>query len=50
MPELAKACRRDMTKFCHDATNNDQIIPSLKKNIEVGQIFHSLRDKSSQIW
>ena len=50
MPGLAKACRRDMTEFCHDATNNDQIIPCLKKNIEVRQIFHSFRDKSSQIW
>ncbi|CAB3991054.1 Golgi apparatus 1, partial, partial [Paramuricea clavata] len=34
MPGLAKACRRDIIKFCYDATNNDQIIPSLKKNIE----------------
>ena len=34
MPGLAKACRRDMTKFCHGSTNNDQMIPCLKKNIE----------------
>ncbi len=38
MPGLAKACRKDIRDFCSDATNNDQMIPCLKKNIKVGQI------------
>lgn len=39
IPGLAKACRRDMTKFCSTATGNDQVIPCLKKNIEVRQVI-----------
>ncbi|XP_028417927.1 Golgi apparatus protein 1-like [Dendronephthya gigantea] len=34
MPGLEKACRRDISKFCEHVTNNDQVIPCLKKNIE----------------
>ena len=34
IPGLGKACRRDISKFCHKITNNDQVIPCLKKNIK----------------
>lgn len=42
MPGLAKACRLDMSKFCHEVTNNDQVIPCLKKNIKVRKIVRAL--------
>ena len=39
IPGLGKACRRDISKFCHKITNNDQVIPCLKKNIKVWYLF-----------
>ena len=34
-PDLKKACKKDIPKFCHDVTGNDQVIPCLKTKIGV---------------